>query len=181
MSFLLDTDTCSAHLKSNSLSHRFLQHLGRLHISAVTLAELYAWVLRVGAPRRRIDGLNDLLRDVAVLDVAMPGMTGIDILSNLVAHASETKVIFLTAGVSDKQLLTAIAQGARGLILKDVAADNIVKCVREVAEGRLVADHAAIGRWPDHRAAGLRTQRKRDHAGRDRSRRARRRASARRR
>ena len=78
----------------------------------------------------------DLSPNVAVLDVAMPGMSGIDILSEIVAHGCGTKVIFLTAGVSDKQLLTAIAQGARGLILKDVAADNIVKCVREVAEGR---------------------------------------------
>lgn len=78
----------------------------------------------------------ELSPDVAVLDVAMPGMSGIDVLSDLVAHGCETKVIFLTAGVSDKQLLTAIAQGARGLILKDVAADNIVNCVREVADGR---------------------------------------------
>jgi len=74
--------------------------------------------------------------DVAVLDVSMPGMSGIDILSTIATHRHETKVIFLTAGVSDKQLLTAIAQGARGLILKDVAADSIVKCVREVAAGR---------------------------------------------
>jgi DNA-binding NarL/FixJ family response regulator len=78
----------------------------------------------------------ELHPDVAVLDVAMPGMNGIDILSTILSHDCDTKVIFLTAGVSDKQLLTAIAQGARGLILKDVAADNIVKCVREVAAGR---------------------------------------------
>ena len=69
MSFLLDTDICSALLKTNSLAHRFLQHLGWLHMSAVTLAELYAWVLPANAPKRRIDGLIDLLRDVVVLDV----------------------------------------------------------------------------------------------------------------
>ena len=75
MSFLLDTDTCSAHLKGNSLAHRFLQHLGRLHISTVTLAELYAWVLRAGAPKRRLDGLNDLLRDAVLLDVTPQSRT----------------------------------------------------------------------------------------------------------
>jgi DNA-binding NarL/FixJ family response regulator len=82
-----------------------------------------------------MQAILELRPDVAVLDVAMPGMSGIDILSTMVAHDCLTKVIFLTAGLSDKQLLTAIAQGARGLILKDVAADNIVKCVREVAGG----------------------------------------------
>jgi predicted nucleic acid-binding protein len=38
MSFLLDTDICSAVLKSTRLTHRYLQHVGQLHISAITLA-----------------------------------------------------------------------------------------------------------------------------------------------
>ena len=80
--------------------------------------------------------ISEFRPDVAVLDVSMPGMSGIDILSTIATHRYETKVIFLTAGVSDKQLLTAIAQRACGLILKDVAADNIVKCVRDVAAGQ---------------------------------------------
>jgi predicted nucleic acid-binding protein len=50
MSFLLDSDTCSAHLKSGALTHRIIQYSGRLHISVVTLAELYAWALRRKAP-----------------------------------------------------------------------------------------------------------------------------------
>jgi tRNA(fMet)-specific endonuclease VapC len=69
MSFLLDTDICSAVLKSTRLTHRYLQHLGQLHISAITLAELHTWALRRKAPRRRREGIRDLLRDVAVLDV----------------------------------------------------------------------------------------------------------------
>jgi two-component system nitrate/nitrite response regulator NarL len=80
--------------------------------------------------------IREFRPDVAVLDISMPGMSGIDILSTIATHRYETKVILLTAGVSDKQLLTAIAQGARGLILKDVAADNITKCVKEVAAGK---------------------------------------------
>jgi DNA-binding NarL/FixJ family response regulator len=66
----------------------------------------------------------------------MPGMSGLDILSIIATHAYETKVIFLTDLVSDKQIVTAVAHGARGLILKDVAVDNIVKCVRDVAAGQ---------------------------------------------
>ena len=68
MSFLLDTDTCSAHLKSGTLIHRFVQYSGRLHLSTITLAELYTWALRAKAPPRRLQGLVDLLNDVAVLD-----------------------------------------------------------------------------------------------------------------
>jgi predicted nucleic acid-binding protein len=61
MSFLIDTDVCSAHLKTNALTHRFLQYLGRLHISSVTLAELYTWALGTGASPKRLQSLNDLI------------------------------------------------------------------------------------------------------------------------
>lgn len=70
MSFLLDTDTCSAHLKQKgNLTHRFLQHMGRLHMSVVTLGELYTWALRANAPPQRLQSLADLLNDVQVLHV----------------------------------------------------------------------------------------------------------------
>ncbi|HEX8523316.1 MAG TPA: type II toxin-antitoxin system VapC family toxin [Tepidisphaeraceae bacterium] len=70
MRFLLDTDICSAHLKQKGLvSNRFLQHSGGLCISAITLAELYVWVLRANAPATRMAGLQSLLSDVHVLDV----------------------------------------------------------------------------------------------------------------
>src|SRR5437660_9679467 len=69
MSFLLDTDICSSQLKSSALTHRFTQHLGHLHISAITLAEFYPWALRKKASPKRLQGVIDLLRDVAVLEV----------------------------------------------------------------------------------------------------------------
>jgi len=70
MSFLLDTDICSAYLKGNrAVSNRFLQYTGGLYISTVTLAELYTWALHAAAPPKRSQGLQELLRDVKTLDV----------------------------------------------------------------------------------------------------------------
>lgn len=70
MSFLLDTDTCSAHLKQKgNLTHKFLQYMGRLHVSVITLGELYTWALRAKASPQRLQSLLDLLNDVQVLDV----------------------------------------------------------------------------------------------------------------
>ena len=44
MSFLLDTDICSAHTKDNRvLFARFMQHAGQLHVSAITVGELSTW------------------------------------------------------------------------------------------------------------------------------------------
>jgi tRNA(fMet)-specific endonuclease VapC len=63
MSFLLDTDTCSAHLKLPSgLMHCFVQHSGGLFISTVVLAELYTWAYRRASPSQALKRIaNDLL------------------------------------------------------------------------------------------------------------------------
>jgi tRNA(fMet)-specific endonuclease VapC len=69
MSFLLDTDHCSAHLKRPSgLMHRFVQYPGGLYIATIVLGELYTWAYHRHNPTpvtQRIE--NDLLPDVIVL------------------------------------------------------------------------------------------------------------------
>jgi len=49
---------------------RFIQHMGRLHISTITLAELYVWVFRREASPRRLVTLQTLLQEVVVVDVS---------------------------------------------------------------------------------------------------------------
>jgi tRNA(fMet)-specific endonuclease VapC len=70
VSFLLDTDTCSAHMKGDrAVNVRFIQYGGRLHISTVTLGELWVWVARAKASPRRLQTLLDLLNEVQVLPI----------------------------------------------------------------------------------------------------------------
>jgi tRNA(fMet)-specific endonuclease VapC len=67
VSFLLDTNICSAHLKRpSSLAHRMMQHSGRLGVSTVTIAELYAWIHRSQDPVRREALLLEFLVDTQV-------------------------------------------------------------------------------------------------------------------
>ena len=70
MSFLLDSDICSAHLKRPAgLMHRFVQHSGRLHVPSIALAEIYVWAYRRQNAARTIRRIeDDLLVDVVVLD-----------------------------------------------------------------------------------------------------------------
>ena len=59
MSFLLDTDTCSAHIRRPAgLVHRFIQHAGRLWMSAITLAELHAGEQMAGGSPRLLAGMQ---------------------------------------------------------------------------------------------------------------------------
>jgi tRNA(fMet)-specific endonuclease VapC len=70
MSFLLDTDTCSAYLKGHrAVGNRFLQYTGGLHVSTITMGELYTWAMRAAAPPQRLQSVQDLLNDLTLLDV----------------------------------------------------------------------------------------------------------------
>jgi len=70
MSYLLDTDICSAYLRGDGrVFNRFVQHSGALHISIISLAELYSWVYLADDPTRREEGLMTMLSDVSVLAV----------------------------------------------------------------------------------------------------------------
>ena len=70
MSFSLDTNICSAHLKRpGGLTHRLIQHMGRLYLPTVVLGELHAWAYRRGDSSKLLQQIeNELLPDIVVLD-----------------------------------------------------------------------------------------------------------------
>ena len=72
---------------------------------------------------------------VALLDVRMPRLTGLDVLRALPLHAPETAAILLTTFDEDAVVLEAIKLGARGFLLKDVSLEQLSEAVRAVARG----------------------------------------------
>ena len=69
MIFLLDTDTCSAHMRHpTKLTHRFIQYMGQMAITTVTLAELYAGAYKHPNTSRLLGLIGDLRQEVQVLD-----------------------------------------------------------------------------------------------------------------
>src|SRR5438105_4674438 len=73
MSFLLDTDICSAYLKNDrTVVGRVMLHYGGLIVSVITVGELLTWALRANAPANRLQGVRDFLKAVTVLDATRP-------------------------------------------------------------------------------------------------------------
>ncbi len=70
MSFILDTDICSAYLRAHrGVFNRFVQHSGGLYISTITLGELQVWARRATASPRRQHTLDRMLTEVRSVSV----------------------------------------------------------------------------------------------------------------
>jgi DNA-binding NarL/FixJ family response regulator len=74
--------------------------------------------------------------DLAVLDMAMPGMNGLAVLRAARAHCLPTKIVLLTATATDSDILDATAAGLQGLVMKDAAPDDLIVCIRAVLSGQ---------------------------------------------
>jgi two-component system nitrate/nitrite response regulator NarL len=74
--------------------------------------------------------------DLALLDMNMPSLHGLEILKAVVAETLATRIIFLAASLSDREIVAATAGGAYGIILKESAPDTLIRCLHAVAAGQ---------------------------------------------
>ena len=74
--------------------------------------------------------------DVAVLDIAMPGLNGIDASSQIVARHPKTAVIILSMHSDESYVLRALKAGARGYLLKDAPEADLIRAIESVHEGK---------------------------------------------
>ena len=73
--------------------------------------------------------------DVVLLDMRMPGMSGLDVLNALAAKDALPATIILTTFDDDQLVLAGLKAGARGYLLKDVSLEQLVDAVKAVAGG----------------------------------------------
>ena len=73
--------------------------------------------------------------DILILDISPPGRTGLSVLKELKERGLPTRVVLVTGSLNEGELLEAMRLGARGVVLKDTAADSLVECIRKVHGG----------------------------------------------
>ena len=73
--------------------------------------------------------------DIAVLDIEMPLLNGIEVVKKLKENQSGTKVIFFTLYNERSFFLRAMDLGIRGYLLKDSAPEEIINCIKTVSKG----------------------------------------------
>jgi DNA-binding NarL/FixJ family response regulator len=82
--------------------------------------------------------------DVILLDVVMPGESGIEVLPKLLKESPETKVLVLSMQDDPSYVREAFAAGASGYVLKEAVDEEVVSAVREIASGGRYV-HPALG------------------------------------
>jgi len=80
--------------------------------------------------------IEQLRPDIALLDIDMPKLNGLNVAKQISERKLSTKIIFLTFHSSEDLFRTALSLGVLGYILKDSAVQEVVAGIRAVSEGR---------------------------------------------
>lgn len=74
--------------------------------------------------------------DVVLMDLRMPTMEGVDAIAQIKAEFSQAKIIILTAYDTDEDIYRGLQAGARGYLLKDATAEELITAIRTVYKGQ---------------------------------------------
>jgi two-component system nitrate/nitrite response regulator NarL len=92
-----------------------------------------------------IQAIRDLSPLITLLDIWMPGLSGLEILATAASERLCTRMLLLAASVEAHELATAAARGAYGVIPKDASPEILVHCLRRVAGGRKTLPFVSSG------------------------------------
>ncbi|MHB1496451.1 MAG: response regulator [Acidimicrobiales bacterium] len=122
-----------------------------------------------GNAEEALDRVLGAKPDVALLDVRLPGESGIELCRDLRTALPELRCLMLTSFADDDALFSAILAGASGYLLKEIRGPELVSAVRRVAAGQSLIDPALTatvmdrlrGHREDERLAKLSPQERR--------------------
>lgn len=109
--------------------------LFRTGLSAALRAAGFDICGEAGDAEGAVTAAESLLPDVVVLDILMPGLSGLEVVEKILAVSPSSRVILLTASESVEDLLEGIRAGARGYLVKDTAFDSLAAGIRDVVRG----------------------------------------------
>jgi two-component system nitrate/nitrite response regulator NarL len=88
---------------------------------------------------------RQLAPHVLLLDFAMPGMSGMEVLRELAADAGSTRTVVLTASIAPHEMTDVLQHGAAGVLMKTAATELLYECVRSVAQGQFWVGRDTVG------------------------------------
>ena len=99
-----------------------------------------------GSGEEALDVVGETAPDVVIMDLHLPGLSGVDTTQQLLARHPEVGVLVLTMFEDDTSLLAALRAGARGYVVKGADHEEIVTAIRAVARGEVLLGRVVSGR-----------------------------------
>jgi DNA-binding NarL/FixJ family response regulator len=123
------------------------QALIRDGVAAILDAEVDFTVVGTAADGAEAVGLiTTLAPDVALMDIRMPDVDGIEATRRIVESGSATRILILTTFGADDYVLAALRAGASGYLLKDAPRESLVAAIRAVAAGDAAVEKEVLAR-----------------------------------
>jgi DNA-binding NarL/FixJ family response regulator len=97
-------------------------------------------VAEAGDGREAVELVREHVPAVALLDIRMPNMDGLEAARNVIVQSPETRVLILTTFDADEYVYEALRAGASGFLLKDAPAEHLIAAVRILAAGDALID-----------------------------------------
>lgn len=123
-----------------------------------SLLQRYSDFTIVGEASDGVEGIKrakQLRPDVVLLDLNMPGMSGLETLQLLLQDRADIAVILLTVSEEAEDLTAALQAGARGYLIKNIDAEYLVRAIRRAAEGESVLAEAMTTKLVAHLQGGV--------------------------
>ena len=96
--------------------------------------------------QRAVEAFRELKPDIVLMDLAMPGMDGVEAIRQIRETDPMARVVVLTAYDTDDRIFQAVQAGARGYLLKGAPREEIFRAIREVHDGGSLLEPAVAGK-----------------------------------
>lgn len=96
-----------------------------------------------------VTAAEELQPDIVVLDILMPGLSGLEVVGKILAIAPETRVVMLTGSESEEDLLECIRAGARGYLVKDTGFEVLATALHDIVDGGAAISSQMTGKLLD--------------------------------
>jgi DNA-binding NarL/FixJ family response regulator len=103
-------------------------------------------IAEAGSAKEALEQVERLLPDVVLMDIRLPGTSGIEACEEITKKFPDIKVIMLTSYAEDDMLFSAIRAGASGYVLKQIGAEDLMKAIEAVGRGEALLDPAVTQR-----------------------------------
>lgn len=103
-------------------------------------------VAEAGTAKQAVEMVEKFHPDVVLMDIRLPGTSGIDACKEITERWPDVRVVILTSYAEDEMLFSAIKAGASGYVLKQIGAEGLITAIEAACRGEALLDPALTQR-----------------------------------